>query len=192
MQRCPGLEYWWQDMGCTRDRESQSRPELLKYQIPILFFVMQHTFIFSRKSCIFTHLFQGYCESPSSTIRLWDAAWSLCNLHPAWLFQLFSSIQMSWWFVTRDKWEKDTVKLLKHLAAEGHKASLFKWQFVQRQVIFLWHVIKFLSSKRVEAIQKLPRTISKKQCHSWVCAHTSEISFPIRRPLRLHWVHSFM
>lgn len=36
----------------------------------------------------------------------------------------------------REQCETDTVKLLKHLAAEGHKASLSKVQFVQSKLPF--------------------------------------------------------
>lgn len=215
----PGLEYWRQDVGCTRDRDERQRqpvqarapnvpnPCTIFSQVPpdatyicvvlltFLFFSIPihpdsrfwFAFNFSRKSYIFTHLSQGYCESPSSTIRLWDAAWILCSLHWAWLS---SSMQMTWWFVAQ-------------LETSGKKILSSSWSIwllkvtKQRQVIFLWHVItaegKSLSSKRVEAIRNLPKTISKKQCHSWVCAHTSyKISFPIMQSLRLHWVHSFM
>ena len=52
--------------------------------------------------------------------------------------------------------EKDSVALLKHLAAEEHKASLKKLQFLKVQVKILGHVItaegKSLPPKRVTAI----------------------------------------
>ncbi len=61
----------------------------------------------------------------------------------------------------------DTIALLCHLAAEGHKASLSKLQFVKQSVVFLGHVItkegKSLSDKRVQAIQNIPKLITKKQ-----------------------------
>lgn len=53
---------------------------------------------------------------------------------------------------TKEQYEVDAVKLLKHLANSGHKASLSKLQFVQDKVVFLGHVItsegKTLSSKK--------------------------------------------
>ena len=42
---------------------------------------------------------------------------------------------------TKEQCKSNTVKLLKHLAKSGHKASLSKLQFVQEQVVFLGHVI---------------------------------------------------
>lgn len=53
----------------------------------------------------------------------------------------------------------NTIKLLKLLAEESHKASLSKLQFVQQEVKFLGHLIscqgKKLEHCRVEAIQKI-------------------------------------
>ncbi len=66
---------------------------------------------------------------------------------------------------TKEQYKKDTLSLLKQLAAESNKASLSKLQFVQQQVTFLGHVItaesKFLSSKHVEVIQNIPKLITK-------------------------------
>ncbi|XP_027142002.1 protein NYNRIN-like [Larimichthys crocea] len=73
---------------------------------------------------------------------------------------------------TKEQCEADTVTLLRHLADHGHKASLSKLQFVQQEVVFLGHVItaegKSLSPKRVEAIQKLPKPLTKKQLMSFL------------------------
>lgn len=66
----------------------------------------------------------------------------------------------------------DTVALLKHLAENGHKASLQKLQFAQKQVTYLGHVItgegKSLSPKRIAAIQSEPKPITKKQMMSFL------------------------
>ncbi|KAJ0023500.1 hypothetical protein NQD34_003399 [Periophthalmus magnuspinnatus] len=73
---------------------------------------------------------------------------------------------------TKQQCERDTIKLLQHLAEEGHKASPSKLQFVQEKVTFLGHIItskgKSLSPKRVEAIQNLPKPITKKQMMSFL------------------------
>ena len=73
---------------------------------------------------------------------------------------------------TKDQCETDTFSLLKHLAAEGHKASLSKLQFVREKVIFLGHNIsgdgKTLSSKRGEAIQRILCPVTKKQVLSFL------------------------
>lgn len=73
---------------------------------------------------------------------------------------------------TKEQCEKDTVSLLQHLAKERHKASLSKLQFIQQEVTFLGHVItaegKSLSPKRVEAIQQLPKPLTKKQMLSFL------------------------
>ncbi len=61
---------------------------------------------------------------------------------------------------------------MKHLTNSGHKASLSELQFVQEKVVFLGHVItsegKTLSSKRVDAIQNLPKPITKRQMMSFL------------------------
>ena len=68
---------------------------------------------------------------------------------------------------TAEQCEKNTVALLKHLCAHGNKASQSKLQFVQQQVTFLSHIItaegKSLSPKHAEAIQRLPKSQTKKQ-----------------------------
>ena len=71
-----------------------------------------------------------------------------------------------------DQWAANTVKLLKYLAKTGHKVSLPKLQFVQKKVVLLGHVItsegKTLSPKRVDAIQNLPKPVTKKQMMSFL------------------------
>lgn len=82
---------------------------------------------------------------------------------------------------TKEQCEADAVKLLKHLANSGHKASLSKLQFVQENVVFLGHIItseeKSLSSKRVDAIQNLPRPITKTQMMSFLgtCSYCRQL-----------------
>ena len=88
---------------------------------------------------------------------------------------------------TKQACKVDTVALLKYLADQGHKASLAKLQFVQKSVTFLGHEIsssgKTLSSKRVEAILKIPKPRTKRQlmsllgmtayCRQWICDYVS-------------------
>ena len=66
----------------------------------------------------------------------------------------------------------DTVVLLKHLADNRHKVSRQKLQIAQKQVTYLRHMItergKSLSPKRVAAIQKLPKPVTKKQMMSFL------------------------
>ena len=73
---------------------------------------------------------------------------------------------------TKQQCEKDTIALLQHLAKEGHRASLSKLQFVKQEVKFLGHSIsadgRSLTPKRVEAIQRGPRPITKKQVMSFL------------------------
>lgn len=65
---------------------------------------------------------------------------------------------------SRDHCEKDTVKLLKHSASEGHKASLSKLQFVMQQSLGRdCNEGKSLHPKRIKAIQN----ITKKQAMSF-------------------------
>lgn len=90
---------------------------------------------FDSKSYTFTRLCQGYCES--STIYNQE----LKSLEPLVLTQDTALLQ----YVDDLIWvlQVSNVKntLLKHLAAEGHKATLSNLQFVQ-QVTLLCHVIQ--------------------------------------------------
>ena len=67
---------------------------------------------------------------------------------------------------TKEQCEDDTLKLLIHLAAEGHKASLNKLQLVKHQVTFLGNVIsangKSISSNRIQAIHQVTRPRTKR------------------------------
>ncbi|XP_055358758.1 uncharacterized protein LOC129603085 isoform X1 [Betta splendens] len=87
----------------------------------------------------------------------------------------------------------DTIKLLKHLHAAGHKASLSKLQFVQTEVTFLGHIItaegKSTSPKRAEAIQNLPKPCTYKQLMSFLgmcsyCRNFIPNSAVLEAPLR--------
>ncbi len=73
---------------------------------------------------------------------------------------------------TKEQYKKDTLSLLKQLAAESNKTSLSKLQFVQQQVTFLGHVItaenKFLSSKHAEVIENIPKLITKNYVMSFL------------------------
>ena len=73
---------------------------------------------------------------------------------------------------TQAQCEKDTVALLKYLDKGGHKASLSKLQFVQQELTFLGRVItsegKSLYPKRINAIQNIPKLITKKQVMSFL------------------------
>lgn len=66
----------------------------------------------------------------------------------------------------------NTVTLLKHLAATGHKANLSKLQFERESVHFLGHDIsgtgKTICPKRVAAIVSLPKPRTKKQMMSFL------------------------
>lgn len=68
---------------------------------------------------------------------------------------------------SRGQCKKDTVRLICHLTAKGHKVSLDKLQFVEEQVRFLEHVIfadgKLLDPDRVQAIQQISKPVMKKQ-----------------------------
>lgn len=63
--------------------------------------------------------------------------------------------------------QADTVALLQYLAAQGHKVSLSKLQWVKQEVTFLGHIIshegRTLSDNRIQAILKIPKPITKKQ-----------------------------
>ena len=94
---------------------------------------------------------------------------------------------------TAEQCEADTISLLKHLAAEGHKASLSKLQYVQKTVTFLGHIIsgegKTLSDKRIASLAALPKPVTKRQMMSFLGMCSYCRSFipnysPLEQPLR--------
>lgn len=128
-------------------------------------------FNFNGRGYTFTRLCQGYCESPTIYNEALRHSLESLVLSPGTaLLQYVDDLMIC--SPTEEQCEADTVKLLKHLANSGHKASLSKLQFVQEKVVFLGHVItsegKTLSSKRVDSIQNLPRPITKKQMMSFL------------------------
>lgn len=118
------------------------------------------TFYFGGRCYTFTRLCQGYCET--STIyneALRRSLEPLALTKGTALLQYIDDLMVC--SPNREQCETDTVQLLKHLAAEGHKACLSKLQFVQEKVTYLGYIItaegRTLSSKRVEAIQNCPK-----------------------------------
>lgn len=80
-------------------------------------------FNFNGKAYTFTRLCQGYSESPTIFNEALRRSLEPLQLTPGTaLLQYVDDVLIA----AKDKktCEKDTVKLLKHLAAEGHKANL--------------------------------------------------------------------
>ncbi len=112
-------------------------------------------------------------------------------------FQKNRSVTICWWLndlrLTQEQREETEL----HLAAEGHKASLSKLQFVQQMVVFWGHVIiaegKSFSPKRIEEIQNIPKPVTKKQVLSfWICALTAGLLSPVMQCWKLHLVQLCM
>ncbi|XP_060922638.1 uncharacterized protein LOC132996313 [Limanda limanda] len=148
-------------------------------------------FSFEGKMYTFTRLCQGYCESPTIfNAALRDNLESLDLPAGSALLQYVDDLMIC--SPTKETCVQDTVALLKHLATNGHKVSLSKMQFVSEKVTFLGHIItsegKTLSSKRIEAIQTIPKPETKKQvmsflgmtsyCRQWI-PHYAEIEAPL-------------
>ena len=113
----------------------------------------------------------GYCESPGvfhSALR--DSLQSLHLPHGSVLLQYVDDIMVC--SPSHEACKLDTIVLLKHLAHNGHKASLSKLQFAQTEVKYLGHVItaegKSLSPKRLLSIQSVPKPQTKKQLMSFL------------------------
>ncbi|XP_055362682.1 uncharacterized protein LOC129603748 [Betta splendens] len=128
-------------------------------------------FEFNGKSYTFTRLCQGYSESPTIyNMALKDSLDDLVLSPGTALLQYVDDLMIC----TEDQetCAADTIKLLKHLHAAGHKASLSKLQFVRTEVTFLGHIItaegKSISPKRAEAIQNLPKPCTYKQLMSFL------------------------
>lgn len=141
-------------------------------------------FNFNGRGYTFTRLCQGYCESPTIYNEALKQSLESLVLSPDnALLQYVDDLMIC--SPTKEQCEANTVKLLKHLAKSGHKASLSKLQFVQEQVVFLGHVItsegKTLSPNRVDAIQNLPKNLHKKKNDviSWNVLLLSTVHFKL-------------
>ncbi|XP_034089816.1 uncharacterized protein LOC117557974 [Gymnodraco acuticeps] len=149
-------------------------------------------FEFDGKPYTFTRLCQGYCESP--TVYNQALCTSLASLQVSKgtaLIQYVDDIMIC--APTAEQCEADSIALLMHLAAEGHKASLSKLQYVQRTVTFLGHIIsgegKTLSDKRIASLASLPKPVTKRQMMSFLgfCSYCRSFIpnySPIELPLR--------
>ncbi|XP_062421340.1 uncharacterized protein LOC119202433 isoform X3 [Pungitius pungitius] len=128
-------------------------------------------FNFNGKPYTFTRLCQGYTESPTIyNDALRESLESLTLSPGSALLQYVDDCLIA--APTQTQCQTDTLKLLKHLAKEGHKASLSKLQFVSQNVRFLGHDIsgegKTLSPKRIAAIVSIPKPNTKKQMMSFL------------------------
>ncbi|XP_062419418.1 uncharacterized protein LOC119228347 isoform X2 [Pungitius pungitius] len=128
-------------------------------------------FNFNGKPYTFTRLCQGYTESPTIyNDALRESLESLTLSPGSALLQYVDDCLIA--APTQTQCQTDTLKLLKHLAKEGHKASLSKLQFVSQNVRFLGHDIsgegKTLSPKRIAAIASIPKPNTKKQMMSFL------------------------
>ncbi|XP_041835321.1 uncharacterized protein LOC121636042 [Melanotaenia boesemani] len=148
-------------------------------------------FEFNGKPYTWTRLPQGYCESPTIYNEVLRDSLSSLQL-PQGVVLLTYVDDLLLCCPSASLCEEATLALLLHLHSEGHKASLRKLQFCQPQVIFLGHHIsattKALTSKRIEAIQKAPKPVTKKQLMSFLgmvgfcrafIPHFSELEAPL-------------
>ncbi|XP_058510228.1 protein NYNRIN-like [Solea solea] len=149
-------------------------------------------FQFNGKGYTFTRLCQGFTESPTIYNRaLCESLSPLVLSDGTVLLQHVDDLLIC--APTEKQCITDTIKLLKHLAEEGHKASLNKLQFVKQAVTFLGHIIsgegKTMSPKHIEAIQKIPKPITQQQMLSFLgmCSYCrafvpnfSEVERPLR------------
>uniref|UniRef100_A0A3B1K1C7 ribonuclease H n=1 Tax=Astyanax mexicanus TaxID=7994 RepID=A0A3B1K1C7_ASTMX len=128
-------------------------------------------FEFDEQLFTFTRLCQGYCESPTIYNQaLKQSLESLTMPEGVTLLSFVDNLLIA--APTKEACTEATIKLLKHLAQEGHKASLEKLQFCKEEVTFLGHILKgathTLSTDRAEAIAKIPKPQTKKQMLSFL------------------------
>ncbi|CAL9706360.1 unnamed protein product [Knipowitschia caucasica] len=128
-------------------------------------------FCFNGKRYTFTRLCQGLNSSPSLFCEaLNHSLASLVLTDGTLLINYVDDLMIA--SPTKEQCEEDTIKLLQHLAEEGHKASVSKLQFVKQNVVFLGHIItpegKTLSQKRVTAIVDAPKPSNKKELLSFL------------------------
>lgn len=80
---------------------------------------------FNGKAYTFTHLYQGYLESPTIyNEALKNSLDALQLTDKSVLLQYVDDTLLA--APTKEQCEKDTIELLCHLAEEGHKACLLK------------------------------------------------------------------
>lgn len=97
-------------------------------------------FSFKGKTYTWIRLPQGYCEFPAIfTVALKENLEGLKLPAGSTILVYISDIMIC----SPTKWacERNTTVLLQYLAANGHKTSLGKLQWVQQKVTFLGHVI---------------------------------------------------
>ncbi|XP_041868122.1 uncharacterized protein LOC121656940 [Melanotaenia boesemani] len=148
-------------------------------------------FEFNGKPYTWTRLPQGYCESPTIYNEVLRDSLSSLQL-PQGVVLLSYVDDLLLCCPSASACEEATLALLLHLHSEGHKASLHKLQFCQSRVLFLGHHIsattKALAPKRIEAIQKAPKPVTKKQLMSFLgmvgfcrafIPHFSELEAPL-------------
>ncbi|KAK7880248.1 hypothetical protein WMY93_033086, partial [Mugilogobius chulae] len=129
------------------------------------------TFEFKGRLHTFSRVCQGYVHAPAIfNAALRDSLAPLELSSGSCILQYVDDILLC--APTADQCKRDTVSLLKHLHADGHKASLSKLQFAKEEVLFLGHLIsaegKSISPKRIAAIQNLPKPATKKQLMSFI------------------------
>ncbi|KAK7925340.1 hypothetical protein WMY93_007650 [Mugilogobius chulae] len=129
------------------------------------------TFEFKGRLHTFSRVCQGYVHAPAIfNAALRDSLAPLELSSGSCILQYVDDILLC--APTADQCKSDTVSLLKHLHADGHKASLSKLQFAKEEVLFLGHLIsaegKSISPKRIAAIQNLPKPVTKKQLMSFI------------------------
>ncbi|KAK7925084.1 hypothetical protein WMY93_007394 [Mugilogobius chulae] len=134
------------------------------------------TFEFKGRLFSFSRVCQGYIHAPALFNAALRDSLAPLELSPgSCILQYVDDLLLC--APTAEQCRRDTVTLLKHLHSDGHKASLSKLQFAKEEVIFLGHVInangKSISSKRIAAIQNLPKPKTKKQLMSFlgICSY---------------------
>lgn len=128
-------------------------------------------FNFNGRCYTFSRLCQGYTESPSLYNQALKASLNPLVLTPGMtLLQYVDDLLLA--APTQEQCKADILSLLQHLAAEGHKVSLPKLQFVQEIVTFLRLDIsascKSLWAKWVTAIASIPKPLTKKQLMAFI------------------------
>lgn len=123
-------------------------------------------FTFKGKRYTFTRLCQGYCESPTIyNDALHENLLSLKLPKGVALLQYVDDLLLC--APSREVCLEATLKLLNHLAENGHKVNIKKVSIAEEQVTFLGHVIskngKHISEKRISGVLQVPKPRNKKQ-----------------------------
>lgn len=195
MQRRPGLEYWRQDVGCTRDRDERQRQPVQAWAPnvpnPYAIFSDAAYFFFSRKSYLHTS-FSGLLWKSIIYHKALRR-----SLEPLQLTSCVAILQYADDLLicspTRDKWEKIQSSSWSTWLLKVTKQAFLNCNLFNSKLSFFDMWTNPSLPRELKQFKNCPKQSAKSNAilGCVLIPHNWEMSFPIMRTLRLHWVTSF-